>query len=403
MAQATNPNNSAMTWLQQIGLIVLTVLGWLTCTAAQIEKYLPLRRAAFVCLLGCAFVAIVMLVLRWSYRRELDISNWTLFALFAVLVLSFAVIYPKSLDHSVRKGSDREDALRVELAAVAHHQYPYDARTFRNNPPTPLPGALWLASPFYFIGRIALQNLVWAAAFMLVLYRFFRRRSTTFAFVVLFLLTALENLNDFDVGGDYIVDILYISVALFLFTLTVERNRLSWLGVFSVTLLGIALSSRAIYMVTLFPLLAFTWQHTSRKRTLILFAGVFAATAMATLPVFAPHPLSHLLAQLGQNADKFQALPEYLPGKLLPPLAILVACASFFVPVTLPRIYLMSGIATLVMLLPPMVGIVAVQGGLSHPLSTDIEYLSVSVLFLELWIFSEWEQHLSSPSQEPML
>lgn len=372
---------------------MLTIIGWLTCTAAQIEKYIPLPRAAFVCLLGCVFVATVMLILRWSYRRGIDTPAWTLFALFAVLVLSFAVIYPKSLDHSVRKGSDREDALRVELAAVIHHKYPYDARTFRNNPPTPLPGALWLASPFYLSGQIALQNLLWAAAFMLVLCRFFRKRSTTFVFILLFIFTSLENLNDFDVGGDYIVNFLYVSVALFLFTRTVERARLSWLGVFSVILLGIALSSRVIYVITLFPILAFTWQRTSWRRTLILFAGVLTVTAMATLPVFAPHPISRLLNQLEQNADKFQALPAYLPGKFLPPLAILVASVSFFVPITLARIYLISGIGTLIMLLPPMAGIVAAQGGLTQPLSTDIEYLSVSVLFLGLWIFFKWEQH----------
>lgn len=399
------PATSRMTWHQQTGLIALTIVGWLTCTAAQIEKYLSLRRSAAACLLGCAFVAIVMLVLRWSYLRQRDTPRWALFGLLAVLVLSFAVIYPKSLDHSVRKGSDREDALRVELVAVVHHRYPYDARTFRNNPPTPLPGALWLASPFYLAGGIALQNLVWAAAFMLFLCRFFRRRSTSFAFVLLFLLTALENLNDFDVGGDYIVNFLYISVALYLFTHTVERNRFSWLSVFSVALLGVALSSRVIYGVTLFPLLAFTWQRTSRRRTLCLFAGVLVATTMATLPVFLPHPISRLLAQLGQNADKFQALPGYLPAKSLPPIAILVACISFFISVTLAHIYLISGIATLIMLLPPMAGIVAAQGGLSRPLSTDVEYLSVSVLFLALWIFTKWEQRLgvSDPPLEASL
>ena len=400
MARMIVSSDSAATWRQQSGLIVLTIVGWLTCTAAQIEKYLPLRRAAFVCLLGCFFVAITMIVLRWSYQRGFDLPKWTLFALYAVLVLSFAVLYPKSLNHEIRKGSDREDALRVELIAVIHHKYPYDARTFRNNAPTPLPGALWLASPFFFLGHIALQNLVWAAAFMIFLCRFFRRRSTAFAFIVLFLMTALENLNDFDVGGDYITNFLYISIAIFLFTRTVLRNRITWLGILSVIIVGVALSSRAIYVVTLFPLLAFTWQRTSARRTAVLFAGILAVALLATLPIFLPHPITRLLAQLAQNADKFQALPGYLPGKLLAPMALLVASVSFFVPVTLVRIYLISGIATLVMLLPPMAGIVRSQGGFTRPLSVDLEYLSVSVLFLGLWVFLKWEQHLPSLSEE---
>ena len=403
MAPTFRRNDTAMTWPQQVGLILLIILGWLTCTAAVVEKYVPLRPAAFLCFLGCIFVAIIMTLLRWSYRRGLDIPRWSLVALFAVLVLSFAFLYPKSLHHDeLRKGSDREDALRVELVAVTHNQYPYNARTFRNNPPTPLPGALWLASPFFFLGRIALQNLVWTAAFIVFLCRFFRRRSTVFAFVVLFLLTAFENLQDFVVGGDYITNFIYISIAVFLFTHTVERRRIDWLGILSVILLGVALSSRVIYMVVLFPLLAFTWQRTSLRRTVILFAGVLAVAAMATLPVFSPHPISRLLAQLGQNHDKFQALPAYLPGELLPPIALFIASVSFFVPVNLSRIYLISGVATLVMLLPPMAGIVAAEGGLSRPLNTNIEYLAVSVLFIGLWIFSRWEQHLPSPSEESL-
>ncbi len=159
-------------------LVTTVVLCWLACTVAQVEKYLSLPRAAAVCALGCAGIVTLLLLLRRCYHRRQDVRLWSLAVVFGLLVLSFAVLYPKSQKHLSGKGSDREDALRVELVAVTHHQYPYDARTYLNHPPSPLPGAMWLAFPFFLAGRIALQNLLWTALFFIFLTHFFRRRVT---------------------------------------------------------------------------------------------------------------------------------------------------------------------------------------------------------------------------------
>jgi hypothetical protein len=377
--------------LRSVLLMCLVALCWLICTIAQVEKYLPLDRAIVLCGIGCLGVALLMRLLKRSYRRRQDIGHWPLMGLFCVLLLSFAVLYPKSQKHALGKGSDREDALRVELYAVTHHQYPYDARTYLGHAPTPLPGAMLLASPFYFAGRVAFQNLLWVGLFCLFLIRFFSRRTTALAFVFLFVLTALENLNDFDVGGDYMVNIMYISIALFLLAREASRPDMTWRTVLAVIFMGVALSSRVLYVVTVPPMFALLVQRNNLKRALLFISGVLLATALVTVPIFTPHALDHLLVQLNQNADKLRLLPSYLPSQALC-IAMAVTCIAFFVRMTLERVYLLVGTASLIMIFPPMALFVRLEGGLGHPLTPDMEYLAVSSVFLSLWAFSRWEQ-----------
>jgi hypothetical protein len=104
--------------------------------------------------------------------RPRQIGTVWLLLLFLALTTAFAILYPISLRHPLNIGSDREDALRIELDAVRDHQYPYDAHTFLGNPPTPLPGAMLLAAPFFALGHIAWQKLPLARAFFLLLHSF---------------------------------------------------------------------------------------------------------------------------------------------------------------------------------------------------------------------------------------
>ena len=375
------------------GLIVLAmVFCWLICTVAQVEKYIALSRAGIVCGAGCLAVVFTLMILRRLYRKSTDVPWWTLLFTYCLLLGSFAVLYPKSQKHEIGKGSDREDALRVELFAVTHHQYPYKARTFLNHAPTPLPGAMWLAAPFYFAGRIALQNLFWAALFFFFLTRYFHRRVTVLAFVGLLLMTALENLNDFDVGGDYITNILYVTVALYGFSLVVRRPVRGWATAMAVIFLAFTLSSRVIYATAVLPVLALAMQRTRPWRALLLVTAVLLTSALITLPVFYPHVQTNLLAQLNQNADKLRFVARYFPPVILQVAGLGLGAAAFFVRMTLRRVYLWVGLSSLIMLLPTMGAIVLSEGGLRRPLTTDLEYLAVSSIFIALWALSRWEQ-----------
>lgn len=375
-------------------LAILTVtLAWLMCTIAQVEKYLGVARGSVLTALGAVGVVLLMLFLRGLYRRGQDLPRWTVWAVLGVMFLSFAVLYPKSLHPLPGKGSDREDALRVELQAVAHHRFPYDARTFLHHAPTPLPGAMLLASAFYATSRVALQNLVWAVLFCLFLVRFFARQGTAAAFTLLFLLTALENLNDFDVGGDFVINILYVILAIAVFAQATRPSTNVWRTAGAVCLLGVVLSSRAVYAITLVPLLAFGIRNGSAKRTILMFLGALLVAASITLPVFMPHPVSGLATQLAQNASKFQFLPPFLPAKLLMLVALLVASLGFFSRrLSLQQVYGLGGAAMLLLIFPPMAFIVKHEGGWTAPLTTDLEYLAPAALFIGLWALSLWER-----------
>ncbi|HTF63499.1 MAG TPA: hypothetical protein VK638_12415, partial [Edaphobacter sp.] len=325
-------------------------VAWALISWAPIYKYLNHGKATAAMLLGILFVALGMHWLDRLNHRPRQISAGWLLLLFLIFTTAFAVLYPKSLKHTLNS-SDREDALRIELTAIHHHQYPYDAHTFRGNPPSPLPGAMLLAAPFFALGHIALQNLLWLALFFVFTIRFFRHRATALFFLALFLLLTPANLSDFTSGGDYLTNFYYVAIAVALFIRS--RDRAIYVCVPAALFLGITLSSRIIYPVILIPLLALTLQRTSRSRTIALFVIVLIAAAAVTLPIFAPHPFAHLLQQLGQNAGKLRYIPSTLhPRWTLPVLAVILAGTAFVARMTLPRLFLTFSITSFVMLAP---------------------------------------------------
>jgi hypothetical protein len=320
-------------------------------------------------------------------RKHRQISTGWFLLLFLVLTGAFAVLYPLSLKHTLNSGSDREDALRIELTAVRNHQYPYNARTFLGNPPTPLPGAILLAAPFFALRHIAWQNFLWYALFFIFTLHFFRSRATALFFLAVFLLFSPGNLSDFTSGGDYLTNLFYLAIAVALFTRSLGRSF--YASIPAAIFLGVTLSSRIIYVVVLIPLLALTLQRTSRARAVVLFAIVVVAAATITLPIFSPHPFTHLLQQLNQNSRKLRYLPSALhPQWTLPLLAVLVACIGFFVRMDLPRLFLTFSVSSFVMLAPFVVTFALY----SEKLRYAFFYLSVCALSFCLWALSQYER-----------
>jgi len=328
---------------------------------------------------------------RLNRQQRQSSIGWFLL-LFLVLTAAFAILYPISLKHVLNIGSDREDALRIELNAVHNHQYPYDARTFLGNPPTPLPGAMLLAAPFFALAHIAWQNFLWLALFFFFAIRFFRYRATALFYLAVFLLFAPGHLSDFTSGGDYITNFFYIAIAIALFDRSLENSFYACIP--AALFLGVALSSRIIYAAVLIPLLALTLQRTSRGRTVVLFLIVLLAACAVTLPIFAPHPLPHLLQQLQQNSVKLRYLPAAVhPQWTLPLLAILLSCSAFFVRMNLPKLFLNFSIASFVMLAPFVVTFALHSDRLRYVFF----YLSISTLSFALWALSRYERTSTIP------
>jgi len=369
-------------------LLIFSVCGaWALISWAPLYKYLSHGKATAAMLLGILFIAIGMGSLERLNRQQRQIGIGWLLLLFLLFTAAFAVLYPISLKHTLNAGSDREDALRIELDAIHRHQYPYDARTFLGNPPTPLPGAMLLAAPFFALGHIAWQNFLWMALFFVFTIRFFQHRVTALFFLTVFLLLEPANLADFTSGGDYLTNFFYLAIAAALFVRSLDRP--SQVRIPAALFLGVTLSSRILYAVILIPLLALTLQRTSRSRAIALFTIVFTAAAAVTFPVFAPHAFTHLLQQLDQNAPKLRYIPTALhPTWTLPLLAVIVACTTFFIPMNFPRLLLTFSISSFVMLAPFVVTF-ALH---SEKLRYNFSYLSVCTLSFSLWALSRYER-----------
>jgi hypothetical protein len=378
-------------------LLILSVCGaWALISLAPICKYLTPGKASAAIVLSLLSIVLGMHQLAQLHQKQIQIRTGWFLALFLCFLAAFAVLYPISLKHTLNSGSDREDALHIELSAVQHHQYPYDAHTFLGNPPTPLPGAMWLAAPFFALGHIAWQNLFWLALFFLFAIRFFRYRATALFFLAVSLLLAPANLSDITAGGDYLTNFFYLAIAIALFIRSLDRPFYACAP--AALFFGIALSSRIIYVVVLIPLLALTRQRTSRSRTIVLSAIVLLTAAAVTLPVFAPHPFPHLLQQLNQNARKLRFIPAALhPQWTLPLLAVMVACTSFWGRVNLPRIFLTWSIASFVMLAPFVVSF-ALH---SEKLRYNFSYLGVCTLSFSLWALWQYERLSTDAMHRP--
>lgn len=373
-------------------LIFGVCAAWALTSWAPIYKYLNHGKATAALLLGVFFIALGMHWLARRDQQQRQISAGWFVLLFLILTAAFIVLYPISLKHTLNVGSDREDALRIELNAVRNHQYPYDARTFLGNPPTPLPGALLLAAPFFALGHIASQNFFWLALFFAFTLRFFRHRATALFFLAVFLLLAPANLSDFTSGGDYLTNFFYLSIAVALFIRSLDRPAYACAPV--ALLLGVTLSSRIIYAFILIPLLSLTLQRTSRSRTVVLFIIVLIAAAAVTIPIFVPQAFTHLLQQLDQNAAKLRYIPSALhPRLLLPLLAVTVASTTFFVRMDIARLFLAFSITSFLMLAPFVVTF-AIH---SQKLWYNFSYLSVCTLSFCLWALSQYERTSADP------
>jgi hypothetical protein len=373
-------------------LLILSVcLSWVIISVHPIWKYLSHKEAVAALMFGLAVIVLGMHWLDHLNRRERQISAGWLVLLFLVLMAAFAVFYPISLRHTLNSGSDREDALRVELEAIVHHRYPYDARTFLGNSPTPLPGAMLLAAPFFAVGHIAWQNFFWLAFFFIFTVRFFDYRATALLFLTVFLLFAPANFIDLTSGGDYLTNFFYFSVAVALFSRSLGCSYYTCIP--AALFLGVTLSSRVVYGFALIPLVPLVMQRTSRFRTVVLLVAVLSGAGAATLPILSPHLLTHLVGLLNQNALKLRYIPSALHARwAVPLLAVIASSVAFFVRMDLPRFFLIFSIASFIVLAPSVATLVLSSEKLRYVLS----YLSICTLSFSFWALSRYE-HIETP------
>ncbi len=373
---------------------------WASASLSQLDKYLSLLRTAGLLAIGFAGILVGVLALGSIYGGHTrDLPRWSLGVIWLIVAAAILVIYPISARHA--GGGDREDALRVEIAVILHGQPPYMARTFNGNPATPLPGSLLLASPFFAVNRIYLQNLLWTGLLAWFAGSFFRWRATAAFLLLVFVLLSPGDLDDLAVGGDFFINVLYVILALLLAASSYEQERLARFRWLLLAFLGVALSSRPIYVVSLPLLFSFVLQRQGGLAAWKAVGLVSLVAAAVTLPFYLHDPSKLLPQHLTGRASLL--LPPWLhPALFLPLAGMLVALSSLRVRLRPANLLLFFGLAMSAMLLPPLLPafLVPFRG---YPPGTnigvlDLVYLAPAVFPLALWAMKRYECAVSVPS-----
>ena len=242
----------------------------------------------------------------------------------------FVLVYPLANSGLLGPGSDRDDALKVALHALFAGQSPYGATTYLGNTPTPIAGALVLALPFFAMGNSALQNAVWLPLFIWWCSHYFGNPRAAFICIGIFILGCPASLADFLAGGDHLVNAMYVAIAVGT-SLRAQHAESLWYRYAAAIFLGIAISSRPIYLVALLAVAGSTLRVSGSRRMveLVCVVGIACALLNGPLLLYDPShfPTVHLL-------DKLANFPESDHAKIvLPSLGIAVASLSFFVRV----------------------------------------------------------------------
>jgi hypothetical protein len=238
------------TWALLAGLPLLVAVIWIY--ARQLGGRLVAELSPLTSALGLAGLLVALAAGYYAIHATIDTDGYRL------LGREFG-------------SSDADDALDLALDQLSAGVFPYRAKTFLENPITPLPGALLLATPFHLLGDAALQNLFWITVMFVGLAWFSRSIAVSFALALGVFALSPNVIYHVLQGTDYISNGIYVLVFSTML-LEVERRRgPTWLCLLASVILGIALSSRLNFLVTT-PLLFLAlcelrgWRRASDRR-----------------------------------------------------------------------------------------------------------------------------------------
>ncbi len=325
-------------WCSHCLAVGVAFLLWLAPSLNSIQKY---AGHAGLLVLPLAALSAMVALTATARRHGPGLPKSWLVALCAAPLALFIVLYPMADSGLLGPGSDRDDALNVALQTLLVGHYPYGATTYLGNPPTPMPGALILALPFFLLGNSALQNLVWVPIFTWWCLHHFESATMAFSCLAIFLIGCPASIADFVTGGDYLVNALYVAIAMDAL-LRAQRSGEPWHRYAASVFLSIAISSRPIYAVAAIILAGSIFQTAGISRmTEFLIVLVLVSVALNG-PFFLHDPSRFPTASL---LEKLSVFPHFMRATIvLPALGTAIACSSFFVPMTGDRIFgLMAG------------------------------------------------------------
>ena len=294
--QASSPNDLDGTWWRDFALF---------CVAVAFPSMGLFKKVGWLPLAAYIFFAIVGLYLLLRHILPAVGTKLNPRVCVGMVVVSFLLlgaglyyIYPQILKGSgfrligIQFGvSDSNDAYMATWNAMFAGKEPYYDKSILGNAITPMPGALLIALPFYVLRWVAVQNIFWLVVFWMALKR--HLRDTRLASVMMLTVMAISPALIYQIlqGGDYMTNSIYVILsALFLLHAIQKRYSQKWsLGASAV--LGLALSSRANYLLVL-PILFFAVLRLRDFRFAVKhFIVVLAVLALVTMPFYLYDPM----------------------------------------------------------------------------------------------------------------
>ncbi|MEJ2862143.1 hypothetical protein [Actinomycetospora flava] len=200
------------------------------------------------------------------------------------LAAAFVAGVPAAYGDALGAGSDRADALNVALSQLAQSRYPYTATTYLDNPITPLPGALLLAAPFWWVtGNAGWQNLAWLLLLLPVLHGGRRLRPGPTVLWALVAVGGLEVIREFVVGDDLVTGAVPALAATVL-TLRAARGRSAWGLAGAAILLGVATCTRPHMVLVVVVVAAAVGLSVGARRAAVVGAGALLVWAALVVP-----------------------------------------------------------------------------------------------------------------------
>ena len=385
---------SSFQWLgwASVGAFAL----WLEPSLGQIAKYLGTWGGlVFAGLAGLG----IFLAVAWLRRKTIEAArepSWApLIAIGLAGAAMFLVLFPIATSGLMGPGSDRLDALNVTIRALLHGRPPYDQLTFAGNPATPLPGALFLALPFYLLGATAYQNLAWLAIVVWLSPAMAGGRRAAAVYLLIFLLACPGALQDFVTGGDYLINAIYVAVSVHLLL----EIRADWPRVYRLLaylFFTVCLSSRPIYAVEVPIVAAFVWQTRGATGFLEFAVAVGAMVLAINLPFFLTDPARF---PIFFRLNKLNFYPAALcPAIVIPAISLGIASVAWLVRMSPRRVFLISALSFIPLFTPGLLFRLFTQGLVPDVLLSAGFSLPLTI-FGGLWLFDTLAGSEQAPFQ----
>ena len=273
-----------------IAFAALMVFLCLPATAL-VNEYFGLPGVA-VYFAAAAVILLIIFRFRGTLRNIARAGYPVLVGLFAVGLLAvFAIVYPMETSGKFSLGGDRDEMLNLSVRALFEGRYPYDELTPLGNEISVLPGSIFLAAPFVALGNAAFQNFFWVILLLVVTSLFLKGKASALIAVAAVLLLSPAVQYEYISGGDVLANSIFVLVFFYLAIRAFSNPGISvWLKIAAGIALGVALASRANFLLLLPLLFGVLYRKAGWKPALaaVLTAGVVAGAV--TLPFYLRDP-----------------------------------------------------------------------------------------------------------------